>query len=225
MLVASILTRITETVTDTIGSYGLYAVFVLMLVDAVLPAASEVVMVYAGAVASGAFVGQTVSLFDHTFESGLPAYLAMALAGTIGYLLGSIGGWAIGVRGGRPFLERHGRWLHLDGARLDRAEAWFERWGDEAVFLGRVTPVIRSFISIPAGVFGARLGSYVVLTLLGSALWCFAFAGAGWAAGASWETVHERFKLVDYAVAGLVVLGIGYLAWRTFGKRSAPEQS
>ena len=219
MPVAGILSHITETVTDWIGSYGLYAVFVLMLVDAVFPAASEVVMVYAGAVAAGAFAGQTVTLLGYTFEPGLSAYLAMALAGTIGYVIGSIMGWGIGVRGGRSFLERHGRWFHLDEAKLGRAESWFGRWGDQAVFLGRVTPVVRSFISIPAGVFGARLGRYVALTAVGSAIWCFAFAGAGWAAGASWETFHERFRFVDYAVAGVIVLGIGVVVWRTVVRR------
>lgn len=219
MLAATILTQLTDWVTDTIGSYGLYAVFALMLVDAVLPAASEVVMVYAGAVASGAFVGQVVTLFGHEFAPGLPAYLAMALAGAIGYLVGAMLGWGIGARGGRPFLERNGRWFHLDEPRLDRAEAWFARWGDEAVLIGRVTPVVRSFISVPAGVFRAPFGRYVVLTAIGSAAWCFAFAGAGWAAGASWESVHDRFKVVDYVVAGLVVIGAATLAWRMLVRR------
>jgi membrane protein DedA with SNARE-associated domain len=219
--VASILTEITEAVTDVIGNHGLYAVFGLMLIDAVLPAASEVVMVYAGAVAAGAFAGQSVTLFGHTFADGFPAYLAMALAGTIGYLIGSIAGWAIGDYGGRPYLERHGRWLHLDATKLDRAERWFDRWGNWAVFLGRITPVIRSFISVPAGVFHSPFVPYVVLTAIGSALWCFAFAGAGWAAGASWEEFHESFKLVDYAVAALVVAGIALVGWKLVRRRRA----
>lgn len=219
MPAASILTDLTDWVTETIGSHGLYAVFALMLVDAVLPAASEIVMVYAGAIASGALAGQVVTLFGHEFASGFSAYLAMALAGAIGYLVGAVLGWGIGLRGGRPFLERNGRWLHLDGPKLDRAEAWFERWGDRAVLIGRVTPVVRSFISVPAGVFRAPFGRYVVLTAIGSAVWCFAFAGAGWAAGASWETVHDRFKVVDYVVAGLVVAAAAALAWRMLARR------
>ena len=85
MLVAGIVSDITTWVTDAIGSYGLYAVFLLMLIDAVFPAASEVVMVYGGAVASGAFAGQAITLFGYHFESGLPAYLAVAIAGTIGF--------------------------------------------------------------------------------------------------------------------------------------------
>jgi membrane protein DedA with SNARE-associated domain len=211
MPVAGIVSDITTWVTDAIGNYGLYAIFVLMLIDAVFPAASEVVMVYGGAVASGAFASQSISLFGHEFASGLPAYLAVAIAGTIGYLVGAIGGWALGDYLGRPWLERHGRWLHLNGENLDRAERWFDRWEEWAVFLGRITPVMRSFISIPAGVFRARFGPYVWLTLLGSALWCFGFAGAGWAAGASWESFHHAFRFVDYVVAVGVVIAVAWL--------------
>src|SRR6185503_2523564 len=104
MLVASVLSKITDAVTDAIGNQGLYAVFLLMMIDAVLPAASEVVMVYAGAVASGALVGQSVTLFGYEFADGFPAYVAMATAGTLGYLIGSIGGWALGDYLGRPWL-------------------------------------------------------------------------------------------------------------------------
>ena len=214
MLVASILSEITEAITSAIGDYGLYAVFLLMLIDAVLPAASEVVMVYGGALASGAFAGQEVVLFGQTIEEGLPAYLAIALAGTIGYTLGAIGGWAIGLYGGRPFLERRGRWFHLDHKRLERAESWFDRWGEWAVFLGRLTPVARSFVSIPAGVFGARLLPYTLLTLLGSAIWCFAFAGAGYAAGESWEDFHHAFRYVEYLVAAGIVAAAVWLVLR-----------
>ena len=116
------LASVTSTLTELVGDYGLYAVFVLMLIDAVFPAGSEIVMVYGGAIASGAIAGVSVTLFGHELSSGLPAYLAIVAAGTVGYLIGSVIGWEIGSRGGRPYLERHGRWLHLDERRLDRAE-------------------------------------------------------------------------------------------------------
>ncbi|MDH4177738.1 MAG: DedA family protein [Thermoleophilia bacterium] len=219
MLLASITSEITHAVTSVVGNYGLYAVFLLMLVDAVFPAASEPVMVYAGAVAAGAFADQSVTLFGYEFASGFPAYVAMAGAGTVGYLIGSAGGWALGDYGGRPWLEHHGRWLHLDAAKLDRAEAWFDRYGDWAVFLGRITPVVRSFISIPAGVFRARFWHYTALTALGSAIWCFALAGAGWAAGSSWESFHESFRFADYLVVAGVVAGVAFVAWRVVRRR------
>jgi membrane protein DedA with SNARE-associated domain len=203
---ASITETITDWVTTVIGDHGIYAVFALMLVDAVLPAASELVMVYSGALAAGAF-SSSVVLFGHEFESGFPAYVAMALSGTLGYLVGSLLGWALGLYGGRPYLERHGRWLHLSHDRLERAERWFDRFGNAAVFLGRITPVVRSFISVPAGVFRSRLGPYTVLTLIGSAIWCFALAGVGLALGSQWERFHENFHYVDYAVlAGIAAL-------------------
>jgi membrane protein DedA with SNARE-associated domain len=212
------LEHISDFFTSVVGDHGLYAVFLLMLVDAVLPAASELVMVYSGALAAGAFAGQNVTVFGERIESDFWAFVAMALSGTIGYTIGSILGWAIGLYGGRPFLERRGRWLHLGHGKLERAERWFERWGQAAVFLGRVTPVVRSFISIPAGVFRAALGPYTALTLLGSAIWCFAFAGAGFGLGRNWEDFHHAFRYADYAVLAAVV---ALAAWVFLRRRSA----
>ena len=221
MPVAAILSTLTEHLTNAIGDYGLYAVFALMLVDAVFPAASEAVMVYAGAVAAGAFAGQNVTLLGAEIAHGFPAYLTMALAGTLGYLAGGVLGWWIGAAAGRPYLERHGRWLHLSPAKLDRAERWFDRWDDWAVLLGRVTPVARSFVSIPAGIFRMPLGRYSGLTLVGSALWCFPLAGIGWALGANWERFHTAFGYVDVVVGVLVVVGAVYLVRRYRKRRRA----
>ena len=130
-------------------------------------------------------------------------------------------GWEIGRRGGRPYLEQHGRWLHLDHAKLERAEAWFQRWEDWAVLLGRLTPVVRSFVSIPAGIFEVPFRRYTVLTLIGSAIWCFVFAGAGWAAGASWESFHHAFRFADVLVGAAIVAAAAWLVWRFVRKRRA----
>ena len=221
MPVASIL----DPLTNAVGDHGIYAVFLLMALDAVFPAASELIMVYAGALASGAIAGQGVFLVGFgRISSGLAAYLAIALAGTVGYTVGAVAGWGIGAYGGRPFLERRGKLFHLDAAKLDRAEAWFDRYGSWANFLGRITPVIRSFISIPAGVFRLRLDAYTALTLLGSAIWCFALAGVGWGLGASWERFHHAFRFADYAIAAVVAAGIAYLAWKLVKRRRASPE-
>src|SRR5215210_3456593 len=107
-----------------------------MVVDAVLPAASELVMLYAGALAAGAFAAQDVVLFGAHVDTPFWGFVAMSLAGVAGNTVGSVIGWAIGLYGGRPLLERRGRWLHLGPENLERSERWFERYGDLAVFLG-----------------------------------------------------------------------------------------
>ena len=140
------LASVSGSITTFVGDHGVYAVFLLMAIDAVFPAASELVMVYAGAVASGAFASQHVVLFGNTIDSHGWAYVTMALAGTLGYLVGSIAGWGIGRYGGRPFVERRGPLLHLGPGQLERAERWFDRHDRWAVLLGRITPVVRSFV-------------------------------------------------------------------------------
>jgi membrane protein DedA with SNARE-associated domain len=203
-----VLASVTGSITSFVGDHGVYAVFGLMALDAVFPAASELVMVYAGALASGAIAGHVV-LFGYTVSSGWWAFVTVALAGTIGYVLGSIAGWWIGRYGGRPLAERRGRLLHLSPERLARAERWFQRFDDWAVLLGRVTPVVRSFVSIPAGIFRMPFGRYTVLTIPGSLAWCAVFAGIGWAVGASYARFHHAFDYVEIAiVAGAVALAL-----------------
>lgn len=210
-----LLASLSGSLTTFIGDHGLYAVFALMLVDSVLPAASELVMLYAGVVASGALAGQHVVLFGHRIDSHFWGYVAMSLAGVAGQTVGSIIGWAIGLYGGRPLVERHGRWLHLGPENLDRAERWFDRWGDWAVFLGRMTPVVRSFVSIPAGLARMPLGRFTLYSVLGTIPWCFGIAGAGWALGSSWETFHHDFRYVEVLVGvGILALLVWYLRRR-----------
>lgn len=209
------LASVSGSITTFVGDHGVYAVFLLMAIDAVFPAASELVMVYAGALASGAFASQHVVLFGHEVAPGGWAFLTMALAGTLGYAVGAIVGWWIGRRGGRPLVERHGRLLHLGPGRLEQAEHWFDRYGRWAVLLGRITPVVRSFVSIPAGIFEMPFWPYLWLTLIGSAIWAFALAGIGYAFGSNYERFHHAFDLALVAGAAVLVL---YLVFRWFSR-------
>jgi membrane protein DedA with SNARE-associated domain len=199
-------------VTSWLAHYGVLAICLLMLIDAVFPAASELVLVYGGALASGALAHHVDVLGWH--PTGFAAYLAVVIAAVVGYQVGAIAGWWIGIRGGRAFLERRGRWFHLSPERLDRAERWFQRWDAWAELVGRVTPVARSFISIPAGVFESPLGRYNVLTLVGNGAWCLALAGVGWALGASWETFHHDFRWVEYVVVAAILGLAAFLVLR-----------
>ena len=209
------LAGITSTFESHIASQGAYAVFVLMAIDAVFPAASELVMLYAGAVAAGVFpAAHHVSLFGAKVGFGIGAFIVMALAGTLGYLL----------RRARRLVDRRER--RASAARAARplaarvagtarsAERWFERWGNVGVLVGRVTPVVRSFVSIPAGVFEMPLAPYALYTLIGSAIWSFAIAGAGYGLGSSYKSFDHGFKYAEYAVVAGVLVLAAYLIYR-----------
>ena len=122
-------------------------------------------------------------------------------------------------------LERHGRWFHITPDRLERAEAWFGRWGNLGVLVGRVTPIVRSFVSIPAGVFEMPLGLYTVLTLIGSAIWAFGFAGVGYALGTSYHRVDHDFRYVEYAVVAGVLMLVAYLVYRWLAAARVRERA
>ncbi|MEA2419004.1 MAG: hypothetical protein QOE60_1210 [Thermoleophilaceae bacterium] len=186
----------TSHLTSSIAHHGVYAIFGLMALDALLPVGGELIMLYAGALSAGAIAGQHAAVFGTHLATGIESYVVLALAGSLGYLAGALVGWAIG---------RRGRRFHVAPEKFARAQRWFERFGNGAVFFGRLTPVVRSFISIPAGALGSPLGPYIALTLLGSMIWCFGFAAAGWALGDTWESFHRNFRYADYAAVVLVV--------------------
>jgi len=215
---------VSSQITSWIAHNGVYAVFALMAVDALLPAGGELIMLYAGVLAAGAVAGAQTTLLGIHAATGLESYLLLALAGTLGSLVGGLIGWAIGMRGGRPLIERHGRVLHLGPARFARAEDWFARYGRRAVFIGRLTPLVRSFISIPAGVLRIPLGTYMALSLLASVIWCFGFAAAGWAAGGTWTTVHHDFRYADYAAVAAVLVLSGVVVVHRVSRTGATRQ-
>ena len=202
-----------KALSDLLSQHGVIAVFLVMAVDAILPAGGELTMLLAGALAAGALTGSTV-LLGWDIGTGLGAYLVLSMSCTLGYLAGSLAGWQIGRSGGRPLIERRGRWLHLGPDRMIAAERWFDRHGSLAVLLGRLTPVVRSFISIPAGVFRYPLGRYAALTAIGSAIWCFSFAGTGWALGSNWDVVHQAFRYADVAAVAAVAAVVIWLISR-----------
>lgn len=210
MLVAGI----TSSITSFVGNHSVVAVFALLVLAAVFPAASELVMLYAGAVAAGAFADAHVVLFGSTIRSHAGAYVVIVIAGILGNVIGAGIGWFVGDLGGRPLIERHGGKLHVTPAKLDRAERWLAGHGALAVVVGFAAPILRSFVAIPAGIVRVPFGRFIVAALIGCAIFCFTFAGIGWAVGSSYSSVR---RYVDYiAIAAIVLLAVYvWFRWRS----------
>jgi membrane protein DedA with SNARE-associated domain len=221
MEASMMLASITGQLVTWIAAHGVVAVFVLMAVDALLPIGGELVMLYAGVIAAGVVASGHPTLFGAVLHPGLEAYAVLSISGTLGSLGGSVAGWWLGRRGGRALIERHGHRLHISSARFARAEGWFARYGLLTLFVGRLTPLVRSFISIPAGVLGSRLVPFVSLTLLASLIWSFGFAGVGWALGGTWHSFDASFRYLDYGVLAVLAALTVMLLLRVRSRRAA----
>lgn len=199
-------------VVSQISRHGYLAVFVLMVLEsACIPIPSEAVMLFGGALASGA-----VSAGVHSHLN----VVAVALCGTAGNLVGSLIAYAVGRVGGRPLIERWGRYILLRQKELDRSERFFARRGPIAVLVARVLPVVRTFISLPAGVSGMPVVPFAVLTALGSLPWTFALAFAGRALAGNWNSVSSAFTPVSIIIGVLIVAGIAWWVLRRLRERS-----
>ncbi|MGC8463722.1 MAG: DedA family protein [Acidimicrobiales bacterium] len=189
-------------VVSEISKHGYLAVFLLMVLEsACIPIPSEAVMLFGGALAGGAVVAG-VHLHLNVVE--------VALAGTAGNIVGAWISYAVGRIGGRPLVEKWGRYVFLRTRDLDRAERFFAHRGQLAVLVGRLLPVVRTFVSLPAGVAEMPIVPFTTLTLVGSLPWTFAFALAGEALAANWQTVANAFTPISIVVG---VLLVAWVAW------------
>jgi membrane protein DedA with SNARE-associated domain len=178
-----------------IASYGYLAIFVLMVAEsACIPVPSEVTMVFGGALAAGAIAGAHLNL-------------ALVIAvGVAGNVAGSYIAWGVGAYGGRAAWRRWGRYILLRPEDIDRADGWFKRHGAKAVFFGRLLPVVRTFISLPAGIARMPPARFGIYTLAGCIPWTAALAWAGYAVGANWQHVVSAFHGATYVIAAVIVL-------------------
>jgi membrane protein DedA with SNARE-associated domain len=204
-------------ITDYILAYGLLAVFVLMLLEsACIPVPSEVTMLFGGALANASFVAGIGQEGRHL------NFVAVGLAGTLGNLVGSWVGWAVGWRGGRPLIERWGRYIFLRQHELDRAEEWFARHGEAAVFASRLLPVVRTFISLPAGIAEMPFLRFSLYTFLGCLPWTFALAALGYGLGSQWQVVEQFLRPISIAIALLVVAVAAWWLYRRWKEQRRP---
>jgi len=184
-------------VTHLVLTWGYFALFIATVLAAMgLPTGSEIVIAYAGALASGHISGSSHHL-------NLVAVIAIA---TVGELIGSFLGYTIGRVGGRPLVERVGRFVLITNADLDRAERLFERHGEPVVFFGRFIPLVRSFVGIAAGIAEMTVAKFAIFTAFAAAIWCTAFAVLGDGLGANWDSTLKKVSDAGYVVAAVVVV-------------------
>lgn len=192
--------------TTEILRFGYVAIFVGMAAtNACIPIPSEVIMLFGGALSSSSFVAGVTG--------GHHTQLNLVLVGVVGVLGSLVGSWiayAVGYLGGRPLAERWGARIGVSSHELDRAEAWFEKRGELAVLVTRVIPVLRTFISFPAGLAEMPVIRFSVFTLIGTLPWVFGLAVAGYALADSWQGIANAFTPVSIVVG---VLAVAFIAW------------
>jgi membrane protein DedA with SNARE-associated domain len=208
-VLASLTDPIVEFATDVVAELGLPGIFVLMFFEsACIPFPSEATMLFAG----------------FNVSDGEYSLFAVTMVGSVANLMGSWLAYAIGYYGRVDILEKHGRKLHIKPEHLKWADRWFERHGDATVFFTRMMPIIRTFISLPAGVARMPFLRFSVLTFVGCVPWVFALALIGREAGEKWEDWKDSLHYLDYAVAAMIVAGGVYLLLRRRSNGGPPAE-
>jgi len=181
-----------------IGATGYAGIAILMGIEsACIPLPSELIMPFAGYL---------------VFEGSMNLFW-VATAGALGCNLGSLVAYEVGHYGGRPLVERYGRWILMGRRELDWADRFFARWGHAAVFVARLLPVIRTFIALPAGIARMPRAKFHIYTFLGSWPWCFVLAYAGLKLGANWRSIGKYFHQMDAVIGVLLVAGLVWFVW------------
>lgn len=199
----SIIQPIAQWIINIISQMGYPGIIITMGIEsACIPLPSEIIMPFSGSLVSG----------------GRFSMLGVSIAGAFGCLVGSIVAYVAGYYGGRPFLEKYGKYILLSKKEIDDAERWTTKYGDIAIFVSRLLPVIRTFISLPAGIARMNFAKFVLYTFLGSLPWCWALAYVGKILGDNWEILGKYFHQADLAIGILIIAGIVFFVWHKFKK-------
>jgi membrane protein DedA with SNARE-associated domain len=204
-VLASITDPIVEFATNVVGDLGVPGIFLLMVPEsACIPIPSEATMLFAG----------------FNVSEGKYSLFAAVAAGSLANLIGSWIAYGIGYYGRLELLERH-KVFHVKPGQIERAERWFEKYGDWAVFFSRMLPVVRTFISLPAGVARMPFWRFSVFTLAGCVPWVLMLTLVGKSARDNWDVWKDRLHYVDYAVVAIILVGAAWLGWRWLKARRA----
>ena len=196
--------QIVASLTTLIQNIGWIGILLIMAIESAnIPIPSEVTMPLAGWLLVQARGG-----------SAIEAIVLGGLIGALGCLLGSVINYAIGAYGGRPFVERYGKYLLISHKDIARADKWFARWGDWASFISRLLPVVRTFISVPAGLVRINFVRFSIFTFVGSFIWCSALALGGFFLGDHWEELRRVMRPFDYPIIAIILIGLAYYIYR-----------
>jgi membrane protein DedA with SNARE-associated domain len=197
-------------------TWGYVAVFALSFISSMgLPVGAELAIIYGGVLASGQI---------HHEPHHLNLVIVIVLA-TLGELSGSVAGYLIGAYGGRPLVDRFGKYLLLTHKDLDRAEAWFDRHGEPLVLFGRFIPLLRSFVSFAAGLGEMAIAKFLAFTVIGCAIWCTALASLGFALGSSYNRALKAFSFAGYGLAAAAVIAVAVIFLHRFRAVRQERQS
>jgi membrane protein DedA with SNARE-associated domain len=203
-LAGQIVAYLSRFILSTIQAGGYAGVAGLMAIEsACIPLPSELIMPFAGFLAS-----------QGRFSVGWLGFF-----GAVGCVVGSVPAYYLGLYGGRPLIEKYGKWVLLSHHDLDLADRLFEKHGEPVVFVARLLPVVRTFIAFPAGVSAMNMGRFVLYTFAGSLPWCLGLAWIGRRLGDHWEIVGKYFHRFDAAIGGLILVGIALYVWRHLRRR------
>ncbi len=209
--------QIVEFLTGLLQSIGWPGVIVIMTLESAnIPIPSEVTMPLAGWMLVEA---RGLTAWDAIWHGGL--------FGAIGCTIGSALNYALGAWGGRPLLKRYGRWIMVHEEDMVKADRWFSRWGDWAAFISRLLPIVRTFISFPAGVVKMRFWRFLGFSFVGSFIWCGLLAWGGFVFGSNWEALRAAMRPFDIPIAIVILAAVGYYVYRHIQKgrrrEAAPE--
>lgn len=198
-MVEKLITAVAGFVIATISHLGYGGIVLLMAIEsACIPLPSEIIMPFSG----------------YLVFTGVLKLWAVALAGAAGCVAGSLVAYGLGAWGGRPLIEKYGRYVLISHHDLNLADRWFARHGDITIFVGRLLPVVRTFIAFPAGVARMSLWRFNFYTFLGSFLWCLALAWIGLKLGENWNTLGVYFHRFDAVMGAVIVAAIVWYVWR-----------
>ena len=205
-----IITELSKFVISTISFMGYSGILLTMAIEsACIPLPSEIIMPFSG----------------YLVTTGQFTMLGVTLAGAVGNVLGSIVAYYAGVWGGRPFVERYGRYFLVSHHDLDVADRWFAKYGEAAVFFGRMLPVVRTFISLPAGIAKMNFSRFVIFTFIGALPWCYLLAYVGVRMGEEWDNLRGYFHQFDVVIGIVLALAVGYFLWSHWPRQSVNSRS